>query len=121
MPPSFRPLRGPERGLQVGDRFFVLISSKPGGLPLVPPLKIVRVVPDREITWRGGLPGVALGEHSFYFEDAEGGATRVRSEETWSGVLIGIARFAKLVEAAAVRVGHEQIAALARSVEPSRG
>jgi hypothetical protein len=117
MPRSFRALRGPARPLQVGDRVLLLITPEPGSLPLLIPVELVRVEADREITWRGGVPGLLVGEHAFFFEDAEGGATLVRSEETWSGAVTGVGFAAKRIRASASRLGGEQIEALARAVE----
>jgi hypothetical protein len=117
MPRSFRPLRGPARPLEAGDRVLLLIAPAPRSLPLLISVTLVRVEADREITWRGGIPGLLVGEHAFFFEDTEGGATLVRSEETWSGAVTGIELAAKRIRASASRVGREQIDALARAVE----
>lgn len=119
MPPSFRPIRGPARPLEVGDRLILRIAAAPSPLPLVIAVTIVRLEANREIAWRGGIPGVLVGDHAFLFEDAEGapGATLVRSEETWSGALTGVARIARSIRASASRIGGEQVAALARAVE----
>lgn len=120
MPRSFRALRGPGRDLAVGDWLFLLIDAKPSPLPFFTPVTVLRVTLDREITWGGGIPGVLVGEHAFFFEDAADGATLVRSEETWSGALTGFEPAAKMIRAASARIGQEQIAALARSVAASR-
>jgi hypothetical protein len=119
MPRSFRPVRGPSRPLEVGDRLILRIAPAPLSLPLVIAVSIVRVEPDREITWRGGIPGLLVGEHAFLFEDAEGkpGATLVRSEETWSGALTSVGFAKKMISASASRIGREQIEALAGAVE----
>jgi hypothetical protein len=119
MPPSFRPRTGPSRPLQVGDRLELLINAKPSPLPLFIRVRVVRVEQDREITWRGGVPGLLVGEHAFLFEDVEGqpGATRVRSEETWTGGIASLGFAVKRIRAAASRIGQEQIDALAGAVE----
>ncbi len=121
MPGSFRPVRGPERPLEIGDRLVLRIAPTPRALPLLIVVTLVRVVPDREITWRGGVPGLLVGEHAFLFEDAEGndGATLVRSEETWSGVLTNVSFAAKMIGASASRIGREQIEALTRALAKS--
>jgi hypothetical protein len=121
MPPSFRPRTGPSRPLEIGDRLEIVIRPKPGSLPVFARVRVVRLVPDREITWRGGVPGLVVGEHSFLFEDAEGkdGATLVRSEETWSGALTRVGFVAKLIRASASRIGQEQIDALTGALAKS--
>ncbi|MEP7124736.1 MAG: SRPBCC family protein [Byssovorax sp.] len=121
MPPSFRPRKGPSRLLQVGDRLELVITAKPKTLPLFIRVRIVRVEQDREITWRGGVPGLVVGEHAFFFEDAEGkpGATLVRSEETWSGALTSLGFAAKRIRESASRIGREQIEALGAALAKS--
>ena len=77
---------------------------------------------DREITWRGGVPGLIVGEHAFLFEDVEGkpGMTRVRSEKTWTGAITGLGFAAKRIRASASQIGREQIDALAGALERRR-
>ena len=118
MPLSFRPVRGPQRDLEVGDRVFVRIAPTKHAVPLFIGVKIVRVTPGREITWRGGVPGLLVGEHAFLFEDAEGepGATLVRSEETWSGALTGVNFAAKKIGESASIIGRHQIDCLAAAL-----
>ena len=120
MPRSFRALRGPGRDLEVGDRLLLLIDAKPSPLPFLTSVTVLRVAPDREITWGGGIPGFLRGEHAFFFEDAPDGATLVRSEETWSGAITGFEPAAKGIRAASARIGREQIDALARAVGAPR-
>jgi hypothetical protein len=119
MPLSFRPVRGPGRDLEVGDRVFLRIAPTKHAVPLFISVKIVRVTPGREITWRGGVPGLLVGEHAFLFEDAEGeaGATLVRSEETWSGAIAGVSFAAKKIGASASLIGRHTIDCLAAAVE----
>ena len=122
MPPSFRPVRGPERDLEVGSRFFLRIAPTKHAVPLFIVVKIVRVTPGREIAWRGGVPGLLVGEHAFLFEDAEGapGSTLVRSEETWSGALASVNFAAKMIGASASLIGRQQIDCLAAALEKRR-
>ena len=82
-PKGFRPISGPSRALREGDRFKMAIGRGPG-LPVE--LTVIRLRPNKEICWKGGVAGVLVGEHSFFFED-EGGKTHMRSEEPFSGVL----------------------------------
>jgi hypothetical protein len=80
MPAIFTPVSGPERALRAGDTFKVRI----GKLPV--PLSVVNFRHDAEFGWRGGSRLVIEGVHTFQFE-AAGGKTRIRSEETLSGLL----------------------------------
>lgn len=118
MPPSFRPVRGPQRDLEVGDRLFIRIAAMKHAPPLFIGVKIVRVIPGREIMWAGGIPGVIKGEHAFLFEDAAGepGATLVRSEETWSGALTGVKFAANMIQKSASMIGQHQIDSLAAAL-----
>ena len=86
------------------------------GLPMPAVMRISRVVANRELGWRGGLPGILMAEHVFYFDAAGVGATRVRSEETWTGALSRVRFVARRVAQVAERVGREQLDALARSL-----
>jgi hypothetical protein len=80
MPRTFSPLTGPDRPLQAGDRFKVRV----GKLPIS--LEVIRLTPNGEVCWRGGSRLVMQGDHSFTFHTAAG-QTRIRSEETLSGLL----------------------------------
>lgn len=110
MPASFRPVRGPERPLALGDALFVKLR----GLPTDTKLEVVQLEPERLIAWSGGVPGLLHAVHAFHFEPHEGGA-RVRSVETWTGVLARGPAGA-LVKRAAERVGREQLEGLANDL-----
>lgn len=80
MPRTFSPLSGPTRALQAGDKFKVRV----GKLPIS--LEVLRLSTNGEICWRGGSRWMMQGDHSFTFASV-GGKTRIRSEETLSGLL----------------------------------
>jgi hypothetical protein len=82
MVPVMRPVTGPARALRQGDRAFVLIGNV---LPLL--LSIDRVDSPREVLWSGGIPGVLVAHHTFYFEPVGKDQTHVRSVEPWTGLL----------------------------------
>ena len=117
MPQSFRPLRGPLHPMQIGDRLHLRIIPRLRAVPLLVTATIVRVEAGREITWRAGIRGLLVGEHSFFFEAAGPSATFVRSEERWSGILTWVGFIARRIRESASRIGQEQIRALARAVE----
>jgi hypothetical protein len=109
MPPIFRPITGPARSLRAGD--VVTIDVGEGRHRLRTELNVIRVRPNRELCWRAGLPGVLVGEHSFFFAD-RGGKTAVRSEEPFSGVFAH-RPLAGVVERAATRVHTQMLAGFA--------
>lgn len=94
MPRAFSPLTGPNRALQLGDRFKVRVGSLP--LPLV----VIRLTTDAEICWGTGSRWAMRGDHSFSFADAAG-KTRIRSEETLSDRLTLGVRSSRLERVAA--------------------
>jgi hypothetical protein len=111
MPSVFRPSRGPEGPLSVADQIVVRLG---GALPLV--LRVLRVSHNAELTWRGGLPGVLVGEHAFFFDDLGSGRTRVRSEERFEGLLAHLPILQSLVERSGTKAGTAMLDALARAV-----
>jgi hypothetical protein len=111
MPSLFRPARGPLGPLAVSDRVLVLLG---GALPLG--IRVLRVSPNAELTWRGGIPGLLVGEHAFYFDDLGSGRTRVRSEETFAGLLAHVPFVQGLVERSGSKVGAAMLDALSRAL-----
>ena len=113
MPRSFVPLvrPGTPSPLRLGDRFQVRVA----GAPVASTLRVSILDRPRELAWRGGVPGLLRAEHRFVVEADGEHRTRVRSIETWHGGLSRVLR--RLVEPAAVRIGGEQLAALAGAVE----
>ena len=109
MPPIFRPITGPARSLRTGD--VVTIDVGEGRHRLRTELSVIRVRPNRELCWRAGLPGVLVGEHSFFFADRDG-KTAVRSEEPFSGMLAH-RPLAAVVERTATRVHTQMLAGFA--------
>jgi hypothetical protein len=112
MPPVFRPSRGPNGPLSATDSIVVLLG---GTLPMR--LRVLRVSPPNELAWRGGLPGVLVGEHAFYLEDLGDGRTRVVSEERFSGLLASTPIVQGLVERSGTKAGAAMLAALARAFD----
>lgn len=111
MPALFRPARGPQRALAAADRIVVLLG---GALPVA--LRVLRVLPHGEVTWRGGVPFVLVGEHAFYLDDLGGGRTRVRSEERFSGVLAHTPFVRALIERSGAKAGAVMLSALSSAL-----
>ncbi len=110
MPREFEPLRGPERTLKSGDRVRVKLDA--GGLSLPTVIHVLWVRSPREIAWGGGN-ALLRAEHRFYFEKAEDGATRIRSEEEWTGLLSRVGPIARRVKRQAEIIGKLQLDGLA--------
>jgi hypothetical protein len=107
MPAGFQPVSGPQRALQAGDRIVVKIAP---GLP--GPLRILRVRSNEEISWRGGIPGVLVGVHSFFLEELSQARTRVRSEEPFSGVLTWLGPLSRTIGDSASTVSQQMLEGL---------
>lgn len=112
MPSSFRPAGKTSGRLTEGTRFRVKIL----GAPLSVSCRVSVVRAGKELTWRGGTPGVLFGEHRFLFEATGLSSVRVESVETWHGALAALLR--PLIQPGAVKVGRDQLAALARDLAP---
>ena len=104
MPDGFVPVHGPKRVLRPGDRVVVRMAGA-----ALASLRVLRVRLNEEVCWRGGIPGVIVGEHSFFFEDLGAGRTRVRSEEPFSGLLTRVAPLGKRIERDASAVGRRML------------
>jgi hypothetical protein len=115
MPPTFRPITGPARQLRAGDVLTVDLGET--GRRVRTDLNVIRVRPNREVCWRAGLPGVLIGEHSFFFSDASG-RTALRSEEPFSGVLAH-RPLANVIERSACRLHNQMLTGFATHVRAS--
>jgi hypothetical protein len=102
MPRTFSPVTGPTRALQLGDKFKVRVGS----LPIA--LEVIRLRAGAEICWRGGSRWVMRGDHAFLFTEANG-KTRIRSQETLSGLLT-VSALGGRVQGAAAREAQAMLA-----------
>jgi hypothetical protein len=113
MPRSFRVL-GPGLGrLAPGARPRVWIR----GVPFPVRVRIYAVEAPQLLAWYGGSVGLRA-DHRFELLSLAEAGTEIISEETWSGPLAGLLRWA--VEPNAKRVCGEQVAGLARAVTGGR-
>ena len=112
MPKSFFPVGPSEGPLKVGSRPRVRVAP----MPTSTRLKVDVAERGKELAWSGG--NILLhAHHRFLFEPAEGNQTRVRSVETWAGLLAPLMK--GFVKPAAEKIGMEQLEGLARSLEKS--
>jgi hypothetical protein len=109
MPSSFRPVDRTPASLSRGARLKTRIAHA----PVASTLEVTVVDRPREITWCGGARGVLRAEHRFLFEPTPNGGTRIRSVETWRGVLSPLLK--PIVKRAAERIGKKQLESLARA------
>lgn len=109
MPPTFRPLARETATLHAGARIKTKIARLPG--PQV--LEVTVCDRPREVTWRGGVPGLVRAEHRFLLEPLENGGTRIRSVETWRGPLALAMK--PIIKRVAERIGRQQIDAIAKA------
>ena len=89
--PAWNPfIRSIQGALTPGRRLAVEIAP-PGKSKIALKPKLLKVEPERELRWLGGLPipGLFEGEHSFMLDrTAEG--TRFHHAERFSGMLAGL-------------------------------
>lgn len=104
MPCGFSPMGSSRGQLKVGDRVQVRIAGRPSLIA------IATVRRPLEISWTGGTRGVLYAEHRFLFEQRSDGGTRVRSVETWEGVLTPFVK--PIVKRLAERIGKQQLEGL---------
>jgi hypothetical protein len=74
-----------------GARLSVSPGPETGRMPTFKP-RVLRADPEtRELVWLGHLyvPGLFDGEHRFTVEDLGDGRSRLRQEESFSGLLVG--------------------------------
>lgn len=115
MPQTLRPISGPSRALREGDRLRVAFVN--GRARVRTELTVIRVRPNRELCWRAGVPGVLVGEHSFFFLE-QAGRTLLRSEEPFAGLLA--APLARPLERAASEFGATVLEHLAAFLQKSQ-
>jgi hypothetical protein len=110
MPASFRPSGASTGTLRERAKLRVRLL----GMPLPVSIQVSIVRRPQEIAWRGGVPGLFLGDHHFFFEPKGAAEVTVRSVETWTGVLASLLK--RRIRRDAERIGSEQLEGLASSL-----
>ena len=118
MPEAFSPVKTPKGSLPEGGSFTVKIPM--GALKPTIPVKVFRVRPNREVAWGGGAKGILDAEHCFFFEDAGEGRTRIRSEETFRGLLTLPKPIGKQMKKEIERIGEAQLSAFGAYVKKAK-
>ena len=74
--------------LREGQQIRVTLNAGKRAMTIKP--RLLRVVPNRELAWRGSLPvpGMFTGEHIFEIEPLDGGRVRFCHREKFSGLLV---------------------------------
>jgi hypothetical protein len=90
--PEWNPLlRAASGEIREGQQIRVTLNAGKRAMTIKP--RLLRVVPNRELAWRGSLPvpGMFTGEHIFEILESEpidGGRVRFRHREKFSGLLV---------------------------------
>jgi hypothetical protein len=113
MPASFRPVGETVGRLAKGKTFRVRIN----GMPVAASCWISAFEDPKEITWSGGVKGLLRADHRFLFVAKGDAQVEVQSVETWHGVVARLLR--RVIERDAMRVGNDQLDALAAAVSES--
>jgi hypothetical protein len=109
MPKSFHPTSARKEPLSLGAK----VKTRVARMPVPTMLEVVVFERGKELTWRGGN-GALNAWHRFLFEAAGDNQTRVRSVETWAGVLSFAVK--PIVRKLAEKIGREQLEALQASL-----
>lgn len=83
--------------VRVGTDLDVRVHRPDDQIIDVPHVKILRLVPDREITWGGGINYIFKGEHVMRLEDTKEGHTKLIHNEDFKGAFIGFADLPPLI------------------------
>lgn len=76
--------------LEVGASLSLEIH-KPNGERIEIEPRVLRIVPQRELTWGGGIPGIFYGEHVFELAPRGRTGTRLVHRESFKGIAIPFA------------------------------
>ncbi|MCP4398752.1 MAG: SRPBCC domain-containing protein [bacterium] len=89
--PNWNPYHVKVEGeLAPGEKLLVEIH-KPNGKELTIHPKVMRVEPETELTWGGGIKGLFFGEHVFLLEERRNGTTLLVQQETFEGIFVPFA------------------------------
>ncbi len=86
-----------EGNLEVGEKLLVEIH-KPNGKELTLHPKVMQVIPEKELSWGGGIKGLFFGEHVFLLEEREHGITYLIHKEDFKGIFVPFASLEAIEE-----------------------
>ena len=58
----------------------------------------MRIVPEKELSWGGGIRGLFFGEHVFLLEESGHGITRLIHKEDFEGIFVPFASLEAIEE-----------------------
>ena len=74
-----------EGELRVGNDLKMFLQP-PGGKGMEFHPKVITVIPNKEVSWRGRIPGLFTGEHKFTLEIVGGNITKFKQQSTFTGL-----------------------------------
>lgn len=99
--PSWNPYHVRVTGnLEIGKKLVVDIH-KPNGEDVTVKPHVLRLVPNQDLTWGGGIRGLFYGEHVFLLEETSAGATKLIHKESFTGF------FVQFVPLESIDVGYQ--------------
>ena len=117
--PNWNPyIREISGNVEVGKKLKVYMKPEwEKGATLHP--RIIRLVPKKELTWRGSFyfPGLLDGEHSFIIEETGTRKVRFIQKETFSGLAIPLITASLSIEEGTKRSFSEMNRALKKKAE----
>lgn len=86
--PSWNPYHVKVEGdFSIGQPLVVHVN-KPNGENVIVKPHLIRLTPNKELTWGGGIRGVFYGEHVFLLEETERGTTHLIHKESFTGFAV---------------------------------
>ena len=86
--PAWNPYHVQVTGkMSVGEQLIVYIHKPNGEKTSVKP-HLLRLIPNQELTWGGGIHGLFYGEHVFLLEEIENGRSRLIHKEAFTGLAV---------------------------------
>lgn len=95
--PQWNPYHRSVEGEFVEGALLNIHIQRPDGEELDVPPHMQTIVTDREIVWGGGMKGVFYGEHRFLLTPDANGATHLRHDEDFWGVVVKFTNISQTV------------------------
>ena len=74
----------------IGEKLIVEIHKPNGDQLTIEPI-VFEILPEKELTWGGGIKGLFFGEHVFLIEETETGSTKLIQKEVFEGIFVPFA------------------------------
>ncbi len=96
--PSWNPYHTKVSGVLEQDSVLSVEIHKPNGDSVFIEPHVLKIIPEKELTWGGGLKGVFIGEHTFLLKAINENRTHLIHKETFSGIAIPFASLEAIQE-----------------------